>query len=154
MTNNDILKRVRYILDFSDQQMITAFSHADYKSTRAEVSNLLKAETDADFKMCNDKLLATFLNGLISLQRGAREGEKPKAESKLNNNLILTKLKIAFSLTSDDIMELMSLAEFKMSKHELSAFFRKPDHKHYRPCKDQILRQMLKGLQIKYRGHY
>jgi uncharacterized protein YehS (DUF1456 family) len=47
--------------------------------------------------------------------------------------------------------EILELAEFRLSKHELSAFFRKPGHKHYRECKDQILRNFLQGMQIKYR---
>ena len=45
----------------------------------------------------------------------------------------------------------MDLAEFRMSKHELSAFFRKKGHKHYRECKDQILRHFIKGIQVKFR---
>ncbi|TBR37566.1 DUF1456 family protein [Marinomonas agarivorans] len=152
MTNNDVLRRLRYILDFNDQEMVTAFAHADYQASRTEVIGLLKEDSDSEFIACNDRLLATFLNGLITLKRGEKEGTKPEPENRLNNNLILVKLKIAFSLTSDDIIELMTLAEFRISKHELSAFFRKPDHKHFRPCKDQILRQFLKGLQRKYRG--
>ncbi|MCK5433009.1 MAG: DUF1456 family protein, partial [Gammaproteobacteria bacterium] len=36
---------------------------------------------------------------------------------------------------------------------ELSAFFRKPGHKHYRNCQDQVLRKFLKGLQLKYRNN-
>jgi uncharacterized protein YehS (DUF1456 family) len=47
----------------------------------------------------------------------------------------------------------MTLADLRMSKHELSAFFRKPDHKHYRDCKNQILRNFLQGLQLKYRAN-
>ena len=50
-----------------------------------------------------------------------------------------------------DILAILSLADFSMSKHELSAFFRKPGHKHYRECKDQILRNFLGGLQHKMR---
>ena len=46
----------------------------------------------------------------------------------------------------------MALADFPLGKHELSAFFRKPDHKHYRVCQDQILRNFLKGVQLKYRA--
>ena len=152
VTNNDILRRIRYILDCSDQQMITIFSLADYEITRADMSNLLKVDSDVNFNACNDKLLATFLNGLITFKRGQKEGEKPTPESKLTNNIIFMKLKIAFNLQSDDIMNLMELVQFTMSKHELSAFFRKPDHKHYRKCKDQILRQFVKGLQMKHRG--
>jgi uncharacterized protein YehS (DUF1456 family) len=45
----------------------------------------------------------------------------------------------------------MNLAKFSIGKHELSAFFRKPDHKNYRECKDQVLRNFLKGLELKYR---
>ena len=47
---------------------------------------------------------------------------------------------------------LIKQADFSLSKHELSAFFRKPEHKHYRKCKDQVLRYFLKGVQLKYRG--
>ena len=62
------------------------------------------------------------------------------------------KLKIALNLQADDILEMLQLADFKISKHELSAFFRKADHKHYRKCQDQVLRHFLKGLQFKHRG--
>jgi len=41
-------------------------------------------------------------------------------------------------------------ANLRISKHELSAFFRKLDHKHYRECKDQILRKFLKGVEERY----
>jgi len=60
------------------------------------------------------------------------------------------KLKIALNLKAEDVLEIMGLAGFCLSKHELSAFFRKPDHKHYRDCKDQVLRTFLKGMQLKY----
>jgi uncharacterized protein YehS (DUF1456 family) len=53
---------------------------------------------------------------------------------------------------AEEILSILSLADLNISKHELSAFFRRPDHKHYRVCKDQILRNFLTGLQIKYRG--
>ncbi len=61
------------------------------------------------------------------------------------------KLKIALNLKADDVLEIMNLADLRISKHELSAFFRRPDHKHYRDCKDQILRNFLHGMQLKYR---
>ncbi|MBT7151143.1 MAG: DUF1456 family protein, partial [Deltaproteobacteria bacterium] len=50
-----------------------------------------------------------------------------------------------------DILKIMELTELSISKHELSAFFRKPKHKHYRNCNDQILRRFLTGVQLKYR---
>lgn len=69
----------------------------------------------------------------------------------MSNNQIFLKLKIALNLQADDIFETLSLAGFPLSKHEISAFFRKPEHKNYRDCKDQVLRHFLKGLELKYR---
>ena len=70
----------------------------------------------------------------------------------LNNNIILRKLKIALTLTDDDIIEILALADLSVSKHEISALFRNPTHKHYRLCKDQFLRNFLDGLIIHLRG--
>ena len=95
--------------------------------------------------------MATFLNGLIIKNRGKKEGAEPEAEHFLNNNMIFRKLKIALDFKDDDILAVMDLADFPVSKHELSAFFRKSDHKNYRNCQTQILRNFLKGLQLKYR---
>jgi uncharacterized protein YehS (DUF1456 family) len=151
MTNNDILRRVRYIFDFNDDKMIGLFGLADCKVTRAEISDWMKQEDDPTFKKLNDTQLATFLNGLINDKRGKKEGPQPVPEKNLTNNAIFMKLKIALNLQSEDILEIMDLSDFRMSKHELSAFFRKAGHKHYRECKDQILRTFLKGLQMQYR---
>jgi hypothetical protein len=96
-------------------------------------------------------MLAAFLNGLINLKRGKREGEQPTPEERLTNNNIFMKLKIALNLQAEDILEMMNRSAFRLSKHELSAFFRKADHKHFRKCQDQVLRNFLKGLQVTYR---
>lgn len=151
MTNNDILRRVRYIFDFNDDKMITLFALADCEVTRAEISDWLKQDEDPDFKKLTDKKLASFLNGFINDKRGKREGPLPVPEKELSNNAIFMKLKIALNMQAEDILEIMDLSDFRMSKHELSAFFRKVGHKHYRECKDQILRTFLKGLQMQYR---
>jgi len=45
---------------------------------------------------------------------------------------------------------MMKSANFIMGKPELTALFRKPGHRSYRECQDQILRNFLKGIQIKY----
>ncbi|MCN4145326.1 MAG: DUF1456 family protein [Thiohalomonas sp.] len=152
MTNNDLLRRVRYIFDFNDAKMIAIFALADNKVTREQVSSWLKKEEDPDYQTLSDMQLAIFLNGLINDKRGKKDGPQHKLESPLTNNLIFMKLKIALNLKAEDVLEIMSLTEFRMSKHELSAFFRKADHKHYRECKDQILRNFLKGLQLSYRN--
>ncbi|MDT8283134.1 MAG: DUF1456 family protein [Gammaproteobacteria bacterium] len=151
MTTNDILRRIRYVFDFNDSKMISIFSHAGLEVTREQISNWLKKDDDATYKSLTDEQLAIFLNGLIVEKRGKKDDPQPVPEKILNNNIIFRKLKIALNLQSDDVLDIMAKADLKISKHELSAFFRKPDHKHYRPCKDQILRNFLKGVQLKLR---
>lgn len=151
MVNNDVLRRIRFILDLNDSTMISIFGQAEFEVTREQVSAWLKRDDDPEFQKCNDKQLAIFLNGLINHKRGKKEGEQPTPEKALTNNIILRKLKIAFDLKSEDMLEVVGLAGLRLSKHELSAFFRKLDHKHYRECKDQVLRNFLLGLQEKYR---
>ena len=153
MTNNDILRRIRYIFDFNDSKMIAIFGLADHQVTRGQISDWLKKDDDPAYQKCSDTQLAIFLNGLINDKRGKKEGAQPEPEKRLTNNIIFTKLKIALNLKAEDVLEIMDLANLSMSKHELSAFFRKPGHKHYRDCKDQILRNFLKGMQLKYRAN-
>jgi len=151
MTNNDILRRIRYIFNYNDDKMIALFASADCEVSRSDISDWMKSDDDSEFKKLSDKQLATYLNGLINDKRGKREGPQPVPEKNLSNNAIFMKLKIALNLQAEDILEIMDLSDFRMSKHELSAFFRKPGHKHYRECKDQILRIFLKGLQMQHR---
>ncbi|WP_323813081.1 DUF1456 family protein [Cellvibrio sp. NN19] len=152
MTNNDVLRRLRFIFDFSDSQMMALFASGGFNASREQVSDWMKNEENPDFKVLHDVQLAIFLNGLINKKRGQREGAQPEPEKKLNNNIILRKLKIALEFKDDDILEMMTLAGFPLGKHELSAFFRKPGHNNYRECQSQVLRNFLKGLQIKLRG--
>ncbi|MEE9445917.1 MAG: DUF1456 family protein [Cocleimonas sp.] len=151
MINNDVLRRLRYTFDYSDSAMMKLASTQDKKVTRAEVSAWLKKDDDPTQEKCIDEQLAIFLNNLIDDKRGKREGPQRPPEKRLTNNLIFMKLKIALNLQAEDVLEILALASFKISKHELSAFFRKPGHKHYRECKDQILRNFLQGLQFKFR---
>ena len=153
MTNNDCLRRIRYILDLSDSKMIDVFAQANQDVTREEVSAWLKKDDDEDYVALRDIMFASFLNGLINDRRGKKDGPQPEPEKRLSNNIIFVKLKIAFNLQADDILSILALAELQIGKSELSAFFRRPDHKHYRTCKDQILRNFLKGLQLKYRNN-
>lgn len=151
MNNNDILRRIRYTFNLSDSKMIAIFGQADHKVTREEVSDWLKKDEDPAFKPCVDVVLAIFLNGFINDKRGKKEGDQPRPEARLNNNIILRKLRIALDLKEEGMLEILGISNIRISKHELSAFFRKPDHKHYKKCKDQFLRNFLSGMQKKYR---
>jgi uncharacterized protein YehS (DUF1456 family) len=152
MNNNDVLRRIRYTFNFDDTKMINIFELGGLQVTRAQISDWLKKEDDPDYQVCIDVQLAMFLNGLIVEKRGRKDGPQPEPETSLTNNIVFRKLKIALNLQADDVLLLIKKSDFSMSKHELSAFFRKPDHKHYRKCKDQVLRYFLKGLQIEHRS--
>ena len=151
MTNNAVLKKLRYTFDYKDDKMMALFASGGQEVTRAELSDWLKKDDDPDFKGIYDKQLATFLNGFINEKRGKRDGEQPAPEKSLNNNIIFRKLKIALNVTDEDIISIFELADLKVSKPEISALFRNPNHKHYRLCKDQFLRNFLLGMQLKYR---
>ncbi|MGJ3236905.1 DUF1456 family protein [Marivirga sp.] len=151
MTNNDILKRIRYVFDYSDEEMMAIFDSADYKVSRSLVTDWLKNDDHDEFKEIYDDQLATFLNGLINTKRGKREGEQPKPEKLLDNNTILKKLKIALNLKTEDVLEVFKLAGKPISPHEVTAFLRNPKQQQFRPFLDQYLRNFLNGLQLKYR---
>ena len=70
----------------------------------------------------------------------------------MTNNDILKKLRVALKLRDDDIIKILTLVDFNISKGELGAFFRSEDHPLYMECGDQILRKFLDGLIIHLRG--
>jgi hypothetical protein len=70
----------------------------------------------------------------------------------MNNNDIFKKLRVALQLRDDQIVEILELVDFRISKAELSAFFRNPDHPNFVECGDQVLRNFLNALVIHLRG--
>ncbi len=70
----------------------------------------------------------------------------------MSNNDIMKKLRVALHLRDDEIIAIMKLVDFKVSKAELGAIFRKDDHPNFMPCGDQFLRNFLNGLVIHMRG--
>ena len=151
MISNDILRRVRYIFDFSDQVMLAIFKHGGHEGSKQELSTWLAREEDEKFVLCEDEKLARFLNGLIIKNRGSLTGDIPEPEKHMSNNMVLRKLKIALNLQADDLLKILKLNGFNLSKHELSALFRRPEHVNYRECLDQLLRNFLDGMQKHYR---
>lgn len=150
MTNNDILHRIRTTFDLSDSKVEAIFGLADTEVTQLQINNWLKSEDDAAYQTLTDVQFATFLNGFINEKRGKKEGAQPEPERRLSNNIIFKKLKIALDLKDDDIFAIMALADFKISKPELSAIFRKKGHKNYRTCKDMTLDMFLTGVHRRF----
>ena len=154
MTNNDILRQLRYALSINDSTMIEIFKLANHEIEQANLTGLLKKEDEEGFVNCGDAVLGYFLDGLILHKRGKKEtepGETRKPDSRLTNNAILKKLRIALELKEDDMLAILKLAGVGISKHELTALFRKEGHKNYKECGDHFLRKFLKGLSIRYR---
>ena len=150
MTNNDILRRLRYTFNLNDNKVMELFSSGGKVVNRPQISAWLKKDDDPACKELTDVNLAAFLNGFINEKRGKRDGTQPKPETELNNNLIFMKLRIALNLKDDDIITILKSVGLGIGKPELSAFFRRYDHKNRRHCKDQVLRNFLHGLQLKY----
>lgn len=151
MTPNDVLRSLRYSLHLHDYAMIDMFALGGATVSKEQVVAWLTKEDEAGYVAIDDVTAARFLNGLIIAKRGAREEGIPEPETRLNHNIMLRKLKIAFDLKDDDIIALFNSVDFRLGKSELSAFFRRPDHRHYRECQDQVLRYFLRGLQLKLR---
>lgn len=158
MVNNDILRRVRYALNLKDRTMLEIFKNGGCELSHEELLNLLKREGEEDFLKCNNKTLEAFLDGFIIFKRGKQEPKDGKDYTPVQitknniNNIILKKLKIALSFRSEDMLKIFKLAGLELSSSELSAVFRKEDHKNYRECGDKYIRNFLKGLTIYYRG--
>ena len=70
----------------------------------------------------------------------------------MTNNDIFKKLRVALMLRDDEIVEILKLADFNITKSELGALFINEDHPNYMECGDQILRNFLNGLVIHLRG--
>jgi len=155
MINNDVLRSVRYMLDLGDQKVADIVRLADpgIAIEKDDVHAFLLREEDPGHVDCSDRVLAHFLDGLIVHLRGRDESVPARpVEKRISNNVVLKKLRVAFELKDVDMHEVFAAAGFPVSRPELSALFRQPGHKNYRPCGDQLLRNFLKGLTLRVRG--
>lgn len=154
MINNDILRSVRYMLDLSDIKVveIIKLAQADFPIDKTAVLALLKKDGAEGYVECSDRILAHFLDGLVVYRRGRNEKLPARpVEKRVTNNVVLKKLRVAFELKDVDMHRAFDDAGFPVTKPELSALFRQADHKNYRPCGDQMLRNFLKGLTVRLR---
>lgn len=166
MNNNDRLIRLRYALEIKDTEMIEIFKLGGTQVTKEEVLLLLTKVDDSIEESqnetslaCTNTMLDSFLNGLIIFKRGKQDPKpgqtqspEPSTMTDQNvNNILLKKVKIALSLTSDEMLDLLEDAGIVVSKGELGAVLRKEGHRNYKECLDRYARNFLKGLALKYR---
>jgi len=154
MINNDVLRSLRYALDLSDNHIVVLCELADptFAVTTAQVHDWLKGDEQPGHQVCDDASLAHVLDGLIVHLRGRDESQPQRAvETRLDNNLILKKLRVAFQLRDVDMLEIFQTAGFPLSKAEVGALFRQPGHHNFRRAGDQLMRYFLKGLVTRIR---
>lgn len=154
MIHNDVLRRLRYALAINDTAAISIFKLVDYDMEMDYLHAVMKKEGEPGYLPCRDKIISLFLDGLIVKNRGKQEGREPRvldAGERLSNNEILRKIRIAMSYKDDDMIDALKRAGFRISKGELSALFRKPDHRNFKPAGDQVVRNLLQGMVKKYR---
>lgn len=155
MITNDVLRRVRYALQLNDKKMLDIFASVDNAIDENYLHSIMAKEGEDNFIFCRDSLLSLFLDGLIYDKRGRQEGATPillPGKAILSNNDILRKLRIALNFKEQDMLDALSSADFPVSKSELSALFRKKDHRNYKECGDQLLRNFLNGITKRFRG--
>jgi uncharacterized protein YehS (DUF1456 family) len=155
MINNDVLRSIRYMLDLGDNRVVEIARLADpaFAIDKEQVRAFLLKEDEPGYQACDDGVLAHFLDGLIVHRRGRDESLPPRpVERRISNNVVLKKLRVAFELKDVDMHQVFADAGFPVSRPELSALFRQPGHKNFRPCGDQLLRNFLKGLTLRVRG--
>ena len=155
MISNDVLRSLRYMLDLGDARVVEIVQLADpaFAIDRDQVRAFLLKEDEPGYLACSNAVLARFLDGLIVHRRGRDERLPPRpVEKRVDNNVVLKKLRVAFELKDVDMHQVFEDAGFPVSRPELSALFRQPGQKNYRPCGDQMLRNFLKGLTLRVRG--
>jgi uncharacterized protein YehS (DUF1456 family) len=141
--------------------MVGIFKLAGHDILEFEILDIMKKEEEEGYAECTDRELELFLDGLIIAKRGRKESpdhnkaQEPeplvKPEVRMSNNLVLKKLRIALDFKEDDMLEVFRLSEFAITKPELSALFRKKGNKNYKVCGDQILKNFLQGITVKFR---
>ena len=150
MTNNDFLRRLRYALNIKDNIMVQIFKKGNIIVTREDVIDYLKKDIDEGLKKLSNNDLISFLDGLIIQKRGKKEDGTPVPKIKVTknnlNNILLRKLRIALAFKSYDMIRIFKLGGIEISEGELSALFRREDHKNYKECGDKYVRVFLKGL--------
>ena len=149
MNYNEIIKRLRYILDVDEAVLQECFRLGGCELDIAQVQAYLSAGDDVA-QQCSEEQMSRFLDGLILWRRGPSDKgmRNPVA---LNNNIILKKIRIALELEARDLDNAFMLADHEISPHEISALFRKPGTKHFVECSDHVFERLMSGLSLYFR---
>lgn len=166
MNNNYILSKIKHAMDLNNKDMVDIFKFGGIAISEEEVQNLLIGAREnisdegdkpdeneiEEITKCKNITLESFLNGFIIFKRGEKETKTGQPEilsingNKNINNIMLKKLKIALSLSSQGMLDIFEDMGSSLTKGELTDIFRKEGHKHYKKCSDEYAMNFLEGL--------
>jgi len=152
MLNDDILRRLRHALEIDDAHTARLLSTPEEPVTPEHALLCLDASSDED---CPPIWLARFLDALVLERRGPRDPSAPPLpppSEEISNNMVLKKIRIALVYKEEEMLETIARGGMKFSPAELTALFRKPGHKHFRSCGDELLNAFLTGLTERLRS--
>ena len=160
MNNNLILIKLKNTFSLKEIDLVEIFKAGGLELSADEVNpkftdTQIVSATDKNTTCSNSELIC-FLNGFIIFKRGKQESkpDQPKKDdfaiANNINNVLLKKLKIALSLTSEDMLTVFSSGQMFLNKIELGALFRSEGHQKYKECSDALVTAFLDGLSFNY----
>lgn len=162
MNNNERLKRLKSALKINENDMVEIFKLGYMNFTSDEVLKMCMVEDEIVSQeekeyiiICKNDMFEAFLNGYIIYKRGESESDKGKPrplmlgekDRRNVNNVLLKKVKIALSLTNEDLIDIFKNVEITTNNRELSPLFRKEGHKHYKKCSDAFAIGFIDGIE-------
>ncbi|MGB1108918.1 MAG: DUF1456 family protein [Gammaproteobacteria bacterium] len=148
MNHNHLFRRIIDAFDLNHDTLMSICSQAGLDWDDQRIERWLEPIDKKRHEPMNEQDLAQFLDALIDYRRGKKEGAEPRPPQPLTNNVVLRKLMIALEMQAVEALGVLETKGIVLSKHELSALFRKVGHKHYRECSDEVLNGFLDGLEF------
>lgn len=149
MRTNDIFRKIIQALSLDTAQIQALFSPSDIDLSEKDVANLLKTDYQPGFEAMPEYILIIFLNNLIDQRRGKKVdavGEVIEKHTKISNNDVLKKLRIALVLHEQDLRDALKLVTIELTKSDLAALFRKAGHEQYKACDDELVLDFIEGI--------
>jgi uncharacterized protein YehS (DUF1456 family) len=143
---NQVLVGLKQALQLSYSDIETIYALSGFEVSSKEIENFFKESTYRDSKQVGYEALGAFLDGLITFKRGEPPHTPPNEIQTLTNNLILKKIRIALNLKTHEIEIIFNLVDIFLTKQQLSALFRKEEHKNFKACSNALLLTFLEGL--------
>lgn len=144
MFYNRLIKEIQEALDLKDLTVVLIYKTADESLSKEDILDVLKEREESGFTELNDEGFCLFLDGFIGYKRG--EIKSSGFEGELTNNKILKKLRVALNFKDEDMLATFKKSGREIKKSELSAFFRREDHKNYKDLRDKYLLEFIRGL--------